>query len=386
MIANLHRIHRIKSRRGFKFDAGRVNSPRMNRHKLLTIAVAWWLGMMMTNETVASEFVPPNDGYDWIRLTSGEWLRGELIGVFNDEVEFDSDILDELTIDAEDVDQFYSHRTFGLSIRGRDLIEGRIWVNGDRITVLDGEVEREFSRDEMVAITASAERERDRWSGDISLGINVRQGNSEFVEYNMLAGIERRTPNSRTFVDYLGTFNETEGVRVANNHRVTGALDRFSGSRLFWRPFLGQYFRDPFQNIDHQLTLETGLGFELTDTSRTEWEIFAGVGFNYVERESVEAGQPSNSTSPALSIGTSFDTELSSWMDYLFTFTATFVDEESGTYQHHLLTTLSSDLAGNFDIDISFVWDRTQNPPPLADGTFPEQDDFRLLLGISYEF
>ncbi len=51
-----------------------------------------------------------------------------------------------------------------------------------------------------------------------------------------------------------------------------------------------------------------------------------------------------------------------------------------------MLTTLSSDLARNFDIDISFVWDRTQKPPPLADGTFPEQDDYRLLVGISYEF
>jgi hypothetical protein len=263
---------------------------------------------------------------------------------------------------------------------------GRVWLNGDRATVSVDDVEYEFSRDELVAITASAERERDRWSGDISLGINIRQGNSEFIEYNMIAGVERRTPQSRTFVDYLGNFNETEGVRVANNHRVSGVLDRFSGSRFFWRPFIGQYFRDPFQNIEHQVTLETGLGYEITDTSRTEWDIFAGVGFNFVERVSVEPGQPSSSTSPALSIGTSFDTELSSWMDYLFSFTATFVDEDSGSYQHHLLTTLSSDLAGNFDIDISFVWDRTQSPPPLADGTFPEQDDFRLLVGLSYEF
>lgn len=334
----------------------------------------------------SAEFVPPDDGYDWLQLVSGEWLRGELIGAFGDEVEFDSDILDELEIDAEDIDQFYSPRVFGVSIRGRAVITGRVHVKAEAVIVRVGEETLEFSRDELVAIAASAERERDRWSGDIGLGVNVRQGNTEFVEYNMIAGIERRTAQSRTFVDYIGNFNETAGVEVTNNHRVNGVLDRFSGSRLFWRPVVFQYFRDPFQNIEHQGTLETGMGYELTDTSRTEWDLFAAVGVNYVERVSVEPGQQSNSTSPALSIGTDFDTELTSWMDYLFSFTATFLDEESGSYQHHLLTTLSSDLAGNFDVDISFVWDRTENPPPLADGTLPERDDYRLLVGISYEF
>ena len=29
---------------------------------------------------------PPPDEFDWIQLTSGEWLKGELIGLFNDEV------------------------------------------------------------------------------------------------------------------------------------------------------------------------------------------------------------------------------------------------------------------------------------------------------------
>jgi hypothetical protein len=357
----------------------------MNRRKLLAITAVWWL-VMMAHSSSASDFVPPSDGYDWLRLTSGEWLRGELIGVFNDEVEFDSDILDELTIDGEDVDRFHSPRTFGLSIREQEIVTGRVWLNGDRFTVLVGEIEQEFPRSELIAITVSAERERDRWSGDLGLSVNVRQGNSEFIEYNTIAGIERRTPVSRTFVDYIGNFNEAEGVEIANNHRISGVLDRFSGSRFFWRPLNGQYFRDPFQNIKHQGTLETGLGYELIDTSKTEWDISAGAGYNYVERVSVEEGQPKNSTSPTLSLGTSFDTELTPWMDYLFSFTATFVDEESGSYQHHLLTTLSSDLAGDFDIDISFIWDRTQEPPPLADGTFPEQDDFRLLVGISYEF
>ena len=371
----------------------------MKSNKFLVRVILCWMLLLLAGTYAAAqdvvgqsehagsaEFVPPNDGYDWLRLVSGEWLRGELIGAFGDEVEFDSDILDDLVIDADDIDQFYSPRVFAVSIRGREIITGQVHVRAETVTVLVGEDALEFSRDELVAVTASAERERDRWSGVVSLGINVRQGNSEFVEYNMIAGVERRTAQSRTFVDYLGNFNETEGVQVANNHRVSGVLDRFSGSRLFWRPLIFQYFRDPFQNIEQQGTLETGLGYELTDTSRTEWDIFAGVGANHVERVSVELGQPASSTSPALSVGTNFETEITSWMDYLFSFTATFIDEESGSYQHHLLTTLSSDLTGNFDVDISFVWDRTQNPPPLADGAKPERDDFRLLVGLSYEF
>jgi len=333
-----------------------------------------------------AEFVPPDDGYDWLRLVSGEWLRGELIGAFGDNVEFDSDVLEELVIDAEDIDGFYSKRVFGVSIRDYGIIVGRVRVEGDKIVVTAGEDTTEFPRDDLVAITLSAKRERERWSGDISLGFNARQGNSEFIEYNMSAGIERRTAQSRTFIDYIGNFNETEGVQVANNHRLNGTVDRFSGSRLFWRPLIAQYFRDPFTNIEHQGTLVSGLGYDIIDTSRTEWDTYIAVGVNYVERVSVEAGQPTSSTSPSLTIGTAFDTELTSWMDYEFSFSATFLDEESGTYQHHLVTTLSSDLTGNFDIDVSFVWDRTEDPPPLEDTTIPEQDDFRLLISLAYDF
>jgi hypothetical protein len=334
----------------------------------------------------AAVFVPPEDGYDWIQLTSGEWLKGEVIGLFDDKVEFDSDILDELVLDAEDVNRFYSPRTFGISIRGYELLSGHLRIDEQTVFVTtDGQVQS-FPREQLLAVTVSAERERDRWSGELTLGMNVRQGNTDLIEYNAIAGLERRTPRTRAFIDYIGSFNETEGVRVDNNHRVNIVFDKFSGTRVFWRPFVGQYFRDPFQNIEHQFTLETGVGYEIMDTNRTEWDVWSAVGVNDVRRVSVESGQPSKIRSPALSLGTDFDTELTSWLDYLFTFQMTFLDEESGDYQHHLLTTLSTDLVRNIDFDVSLIWDRTQSPPPDATGEFPEKDDFRLMVGISFDF
>jgi putative salt-induced outer membrane protein YdiY len=345
------------------------------------VSVALWAAVAN-----AGAYVPPDDGKDWLQLTSGEWLGGELIGMFYDQVEFDSDVLDDLTIDIEDVSGFTSPRRFGVRIRGYELLVGNVSIDDETVVIAIGEDERRFPRAELVALTVTADRERDRWSGDLSLGFNVRQGNTDVIEYNMFAGAERRTARSRAFVDYLGSFNETEGEQVANNHRVNGVVDVFSGSRLFWRPFIGQFFRDPFQNIRHQITLETGLGYDVIDTSRTEWEVFAGVGVNSVRRESVAAGRSKDSQSPAFSVGTNYEIELTSWIDYLFSFTATALDEESGTYQHHLVTTLSTDLIGDIDFDVSFVWDRTEDPPPLADGTVPERDDVRLLVGVGYEF
>jgi hypothetical protein len=64
----------------------------------------------------------------------------------------------------------------------------------------------------------------------------------------------------------------------------------------------------------------------------------------------------------------------------------TFLDEASGERQHHLLTTLSTDLIGDIDFDVSFIWDRTEKPQPAADGTIPKPDDFRMNVAIGFDF
>ena len=332
------------------------------------------------------EFRPPADGHDWIQLTSGEWLKGELIGLFNEELEFDSEVLEDLTIDWEDVAQIVSAREYGINLDGKDPITGTLRFDADRIIVSTATAEQEIDREELIGISLFAEREIDRWEANVSLGLNARQGNTDFIEQNAVASLERRTPISRATIDYIGSFNETEGERVADNHRVTGVLDRFNRSRLFWRPINIQYYRDEFQNIKHQGTLATGLGYQLRDTKKTDWLVYASAGVNYLERMSVEAGQPESARSPSLTLGTDFETDLTSWIGYLFSYRVTFLDEDSGERQHHLITTVSTDLIRDIDFDVSLIWDRTETPQPAFDGTIPERDDFRLAVGIGFEF
>jgi hypothetical protein len=62
------------------------------------------------------------------------------------------------------------------------------------------------------------------------------------------------------------------------------------------------------------------------------------------------------------------------------------VNEASGSYTHHLITSLETELTGWLDFDISFVWDRIQNPTPAADGTMPNKNDLQLIFSLGIEF
>jgi hypothetical protein len=335
---------------------------------------------------------PPDSEFDWIQLTSDEWLKGELTALYNFTLEFDSDELGSLIFDWDDVRRV---RTAGpRAVRVEDPGNGgepRTVVGVLRIVDEMAYVGEEpdplvFERDEIVAIAVGTEREIDRWSGDISLGVNFRQGNADLTDATLAASVERRRAVSRLGVDYLGNYSRVEGSETSNNHRVDGYYDRFASTRLFWRPVSGGYVRDPFRNIKHQATLGSGLGSQLTRTAKTEWNITAGVGVLYKEFVSVEPGRDRVNVSPALTLGTRYDTELRSWLDYLFDFSFQVVDKETGTYIHHLVTTLSSDLIGDLDLDVSLIWDRIQDPQPDADGLAPDRDDFQLIVAVSYEF
>ena len=55
------------------------------------------------------EMVPQAVEYDWIQLTSKEWLKGVFESLYDDKVEFDSDELDLVVLDWEDVEKVRGH-------------------------------------------------------------------------------------------------------------------------------------------------------------------------------------------------------------------------------------------------------------------------------------
>jgi putative salt-induced outer membrane protein YdiY len=336
----------------------------------------------------SAEWEPPPpmpDKFDWVQLTSGEWLKGEIKVMYEDSLEFDSEELELLSIDFEDIKELRSAQVLNVRMRGGETATGKVLLEGGSIKVL-GDSPQQFPRADIMSLTAGVPRERNYWTGDVSAGGNLRSGNTDEVEASANVSFQRRTVENRVRLDYLGNYSSTNDVQSSNNHRANAVWDWFFSEKLFLRPVFFEYFKDPFQNVDRRYTLGTGIGYQLIDTPRTDWSIFAGPAYQMTRFDQVQPGESREEETGALSAGTTFEMELTSNIDLDYEYVFQLTSEEAGEYNHHMIGTIEFELTDSLDFDLSLVWDRINKPQANADGTFPEQDDYRLIVGIGYDF
>jgi putative salt-induced outer membrane protein YdiY len=330
---------------------------------------------------------PPPDDFNWIQLTSGEWLKGEFKVLYDDQVEFDSDNLGLLQLDWADIKQVRGHAVHAINIDGRkDGVVGNLQITDGKARIVSGESVSEFNRADIVSIAHGKPRERNYWSGKFSMGINVTEGNNKRPDINLGLDLKRRTADSRFLTDYLGYYSKSEGTKTDDNHRLSSTYDILKSKQFYWRPLLAEYYRDPFQNISYRVTLGAGAGYQLVDTTKTEWRVAAGPAFKYTKFENVEEDEADNESTPALWASTDYEHELNSRLDLILGYNTVIGNQQSGGYTHHALATLETELLSWLDFDVSFIWDRIQNPTPDSDGNTPEKDDYRFVVGLGLDY
>ncbi len=329
---------------------------------------------------------PSATDFDWVQLVSGEWLKGEIKGLYKNNLEFDSDKLDLLQLDWDDVKYVESHIPGSAYIEGHGTVYGYITINQTKITVTNGKTIQQFDRSTLVSFITGEMEEKNYWSAKLTLGLNIRRGNTDQLDYTSRADLKRQTSFSRIILNYIGNVSNIQNVETSNNQRFNATHDIFKTRHFFLRPLFFEYFRDPFQNIDSKVTLGTGLGYTILDTKKTNWEMAGGPAYQATRFVSVETGEDIQQTTPTLVLSTDYDLELSSSIDFILRYSTQWGNEASGGYIHHLVSTIESEITTSFDLDISLIWDHISNPATADDGITPVKDDYRLTVGISYSY
>jgi putative salt-induced outer membrane protein YdiY len=330
-------------------------------------------------------WVPPEDGFDWVQLKSGEWLKGYIKAMQKHVLEFDSEELELLTFDWKDIRQLRSPHINEMLLENKQMLSGPITITPDVVSV-GGDTPRTFARGELVSITPGGSREANYWSGKIAMGLTLSSGNSRSLDYNAHVVVQRRTAATRFSFDYLGNINIADDVESANNHRINSEFDYWFSSRLYLIAPQVEYYKDRFQNIDDRVTLGAGVGYDLIYRRGLEWSVSTGPAWQKTWFNSVPAGSATEVGAAALTFGTRFEWELTRRVDFTLEYRGNYTSSDVGETFHHAVATLEVDLTKRFELDLSFIWDRTQNPKPEANGNVPKQDDFRLVVALGVRF
>lgn len=329
--------------------------------------------------------VPLDDGADWIQLKSGEWLRGELLGIRRESLTFDSDELDELDFDLEDVRQVRTPRSDVVLATGNRLFDGRLVIDQDDVWIV-GDRTVQLTREELLTLVPIEGGRIAQLRGDLSFGFTARSGNTDQIDYNALVNIVRSTARTRASLRYIGVISDVNDDEVANNHRLTSMLDTQLDDRTFIT-FPGiELFRDRLQNIAIRATPYAAVGYKVVDTDQQDWRLSIGPAYQYTELQNADAGQDATTESAALFFSSNFDWEITKDVDLDFDYSITMPVPDTDEYNHTLLLGLSVDITNNIDLDVTFIWDRINSPVAGENGVIPEPNDFRTTIGIGWEF
>ena len=147
------------------------------------------------------------DDSDWVGTTSGEWVRGNIDWMREDNMEFDSNEFGALEINMREVAEVHAATVNTYVFDDRSALVGPAMITTTQIAVQTetGVVVR--PRSELSRIIEGGARELDNWSLALDLGLGLNRGNSNQIDLNMridLAREDRRTLSELAYLFNLG--------------------------------------------------------------------------------------------------------------------------------------------------------------------------------------
>ena len=329
---------------------------------------------------------PAKGEKDWVQLTSGEWIRGN-IDLFRDlKMEFDSDELDDLKLDWEDIAAFRAPRNMTFVFTGQRVIFGPATMRDGVIRISTSDGIREFRRRELLSIIEGTPKEINFWSAKVKLGLTARTGNTNQTDLSTSLMIKREATRSRFTLDYRGDFSEVSDEQTVNSHKGTLLFDLFISRMLYVTPFSYEYYSDKFKNIDYRSTIGAGFGYFFFRQSRIDWSVGLGGGYQVTTHLSVEEGEDTVDRTGSLIPTTKLETDITKDIELEIEYRSMIGIPDPKSSTHHASGSISIDFYKDiFELTFSIVWDRVDNPKAYEDGTVPEKDDLKMVFGFGID-
>ena len=328
------------------------------------------------------------DSFDWVRLTSGEWIKGNIDRLREDNLEFDSDILEMLEIDFGDVTHVHSPQINTYVFHKRVSATGKAVITPDKVIVQTAEEgTKVFERSELESILEGGRRERDWWYTKLRFGFTLNRGNTDQLTYDIKWNILREDQLTRLDLNYNATFGRTNGVQNVNRHLGEFDFRVFVSDRWFVVPAFGQLLNDRFANTKFRATPAVGAGVHIIDKPNVTWDFTTGFGYQYLRYRAAEQGTKNPQHDAFIPLYTKLDFDITSDIDFTISWLTNLVVTTIGNTNHTGTADLIIEVTDILDFDIAFLYLRTEEPAQPVDPNLPriEKNDYQLVIGIALE-
>ncbi|RKX78370.1 MAG: hypothetical protein DRP60_05545 [Spirochaetes bacterium] len=322
--------------------------------------------------------------FDWVQLNHSEWLKGELVSLRDNVVIFDSDEFDVQSFDWEDVTELHSSGEVVVVFIGRDTTTSRISVIDD-VVVLHNTNEL-VERSRVLSIIPAKAGWWGLWDGRVSLGLNLRSGNTNQADLQIMMDSVHRTAFNRLNLAYIGNYSLVESTTIASNNFASFSWNYFINKRVYIIPVAYKFNNDLLTNIRQQHTPSLGFGYQILDSPNLEWDVTGAAGYQYIQYESVKIGHDDFSHSYVIQLVTKLTADITETTDIDISYTATIDLIDIYNTNQNIFAMLSVDITDNLELGLTFTWGRVGSPEPRGDGSIPKKDDFSLSAGIGFDY
>ena len=329
---------------------------------------------------------PASLSADILWLKNGDRLSGTLKRMTDGTVTYETKYAGTVHIPRDVVGTIATETQVTVQFRNKVYLTGRlIYVPGGnynqmslRSREFSFETTKPFTLDSIKAIYQEDPRDRLReqlavdLSGQVNLGVEFIQGNTDREKVRFDGQMQARTPRNRYFLSAEYNEEESDGEETEKNLRGFLKYDYFLSQR--WFLFNSASFKkDDFEDIDLRTTLSAGTGYQFYE--RDDLNLFFETGLSYIDENFDRAPDESNF---GLNYSINYDQKIS-WIKLFHLQEAIAGSDIDFIFQSK--TGLQFPITSGFHLNTEFHFDWDADPPADVSST-----DTEYLLTLGYGF
>lgn len=213
------------------------------------------------------------------------------------------------------------------------------------------------------------------WDGNFVLGGNIKNGNTDSVNFSLAFGARREWEHDRFSFRALYNYEENDKVITARDTFGSMKFDHFFTGNIYSALSM-EVLRDEFRDINLRLILGLGLGYRIWNDDVKTLELEAGIAYSSVDKD---IGMDNDQMAGRIGTNISYKIfENIIFRDFLLFYPSL---ENLSEYALRNEAHIISELGAGWALRLSHIFETTT---PVAPGV--ENTDTRLIFGIQYAF